>query len=276
MQNIIAQLFDLGWICIFALGFIYNLRLRPDVKPIVNLALALAIGFVLTFYVTRAMFEGLQPSQQVTFQYLLWCAACVGIAMTVIAVQSLKNFRAFWQVRLVLILLTTDAAGNFLMHLDQNVVGLNDLGPPNSAWSDRWWLWYLYSTVSNLNNAIYGLILFLPVGMELGLKMTYRKLLKQLSSAANFFVCSDVERRIVCINDMLNTLPTTESKAAAQQALISAKELLYRADETGQDHSGSINLLLDFAALIAVESETAIKTNVTSISRRLWQRFKRV
>ena len=72
-----------------------------------------------------------------------------------------------------------------------------------------------------------------------------------MTSALNFLSTDQQQRRIACINDMLSTMPNSEVKAIASKALWSAQELLYRSDETGDDHSSSITILLDHAAKIA-------------------------
>ncbi|MCD1597854.1 hypothetical protein [Rheinheimera aquimaris] len=259
MDNLTAFLLDTIWIVSFALAMLYNIARRKDLKPIIWLAGILAVVYALNHGTTACLFDGKSFRQHVTFQYILWSGACALIVVAALAFRFATNTRLYWVTYAVFFVLAIDVLGNVLMHVDQNVVGLNDWGEPNLLWSkDRWWLWYWYSAQSNINNAVMLTLLFVPVGLEIGfMKQTtnIKKVFKSLLNGFNFFRfiggVNNAYNRVDVIQDMINAMPI-EQQAQAQSLLCSAKELLYRQDETGVDHLDGVNLLLDAAAHVAL------------------------
>lgn len=259
MDNITAFLLDTIWIVSFTLAMIYNIVRRGDLKPVIWLAAILAAVYALNHTATAFLFDGRTFREHVTFQYILWSGACLLIVLSVLAFRFVTNTRLYWVTYVVFIALAIDVLGNVLMHVDQNIVGLNDLGSPNLFWSkDRWWLWYWYSAQSNINNAVMLTVLFLPVGMEINLmKQTsnIKKVFKSLLNGFNFFRfvggLNTAYNRVDVIQDMIDAMPA-EQRPQAQSLLVSAKELLYRQDETGVDHLEGAHLLLDAAAHVAL------------------------
>lgn len=263
MDNITAFLLDTIWIVSFTLAMFYNIARRKDLKPIIWLAGVLAVVYALNHITTALLFDGKTFRQHVTFQYVLWSIACMLIMLVMLVFKVVTQMRLYWVTYAVFALLAVDILGNVLMHIDQNIMGLNNFGAPNIVWSqDRWWLWYWYSAQSNINNCLMLAVLFLPVGMESGLKMqnNIRKVFKSLLNGFNFFRyvggVNTAYNRIAVIQDMINAMPLAEQEHASS-LLMSAQELLYRQDETGIDHLDGIHLLLDAAAHYALHHSTA-------------------
>ncbi|MDX1536407.1 hypothetical protein [Arsukibacterium sp.] len=271
MDNIAAFLLDTIWIVSFCLAMIYNIARRADLKPLIWLAAILAAVYALNHSVTAYLFDGKSFREHMTFQYVLWGSACTLIVIAAIAYRYLTNTRLYWVTYVVFAVLAVDILGNALMHIDQNIMGLNDWGDPNVLWSkDRWWLWYWYSAQSNVNNAIILAVLFLPVGMESGVmkqSANIKRVFKSLFNGFNFFWfiggLNAAYNRIDVIQDMIDAMPESE-RPQALSFLASAKELLYRQDETGIDHLSGANLLLDAAAHVALHHPAAQPTHSLS------------
>ena len=255
MDNVVAFLLDTIWIVLFALAMLYNIARRSDLKPVIWLAGILAVCYAFNHAVTAAAFDGKPFSEHVTFQYILWSAACLLIILSVLATKLITNTRLYWVAKLVIVLLCVDIIGNVLMHVDQNIVGLNDFGAPNINWdSDRWGLWYWYSVQSNINNALMFSVLFFPVGVEGSLMRqasNVKRVFKSLLNGFNFFSgiggLNGAYNRLAVITDMIDAMPVHE-RGQALGLLVSAQELIYRMDETDTCHLDGINLLLDGAA----------------------------
>ena len=264
MDNVTAFLLDTIWIVSFALAMFYNIARRIDLKPIIWLAGVLAAVYALNHIATALLFDGKTFSQHVTFQYVLWSMACMLIMLAMLVFKVVTQMRLYWVTWAVFTLLAVDILGNALMHIDQNIMGLNDFGAPNIVWSqDRWWLWYWYSAQSNINNVLMLTVLFLPVGMEVNLMKqvdNIKKVFKSLLNGFNFFRfvggLNTAYSRVDVIQDMIDAMPA-EQRTQAQSLLGSAKELLYRQDETGVDHLEGVNLLLDAAAHVALHNSAA-------------------
>lgn len=258
MDNITAFLLDTIWIVSFALAMLYNIARRKDLKPVIWLAAMLAAVYALNHTATAFLFDGRTFREHVTFQYILWSGACALIVLTVLLFRLATNTRLYWVTYVVFGVLAIDVTGNALMHVDQNIVGLNDWGDPNLLWSkDRWWLWYWYSAQSNINNAIILTALFLPVGLDVKMSkaVNIKRVFKSLLNGFNFFRfvggLNTAYNRVDVIQDLIDAMPV-EQRAQAQSLLGSAKELLYRQDETGVDHLDGAHLLLDAAAHVAL------------------------
>lgn len=239
----------------------YNIARRGDLKPVIWLSGILATGYALNHVATAMLFDGKSFSEHVTFQYVLWSVACIAIIATIVLAKIVTNTRLYWVSKCAIILLCIDLFGNGLMHIDQNVIGLNSFAEPNNNWStDHWMLWSWYSIQSNFNNALMLVVLFLPVGIEGSLMRqanNVRKVFKSLLNGFNFFRfiggLNAAHNRVGVIQDMIDAMPL-EQQHQAQSLLNSAKELLYRQDETGVDHLEGVNLLLDGAAHVALHA----------------------
>ncbi|MEE2025020.1 hypothetical protein [Alkalimonas mucilaginosa] len=255
MDNLTAFILNSLWIIAFILAMFYNMARRPDLKAVTILAGLLAAGYAITHWVTAELFDGRSYHEHITFQYILWGGACLAIIALILSIRPVQQLRLYWVHWTVILLLAIDVLGNILMHLDQNIVGLNTLAEPNLNWStDSWWLWYWYSAQSNINNALILALLFVPVGMESKLMSqpkNIKKLFKSLIQGFNILTFlnsqQSVMNRMDVIQDMIDALPHAE-RSEAQSLLFSAKELTYRMDETGQEHYEAITLLLDAAA----------------------------
>ena len=98
--------------------------------------------------------------------------------------------------------------------------------------------------------------------MESGLKMqnNIRKAFKSLLNGFNFLRMGGglnaAYNRLEVIQDMIKAMPPAEREEASS-LLVSAKELLYRHDETDVCHLNAIHLLLDGAAHIALHCPTS-------------------
>ncbi|GAB2933714.1 hypothetical protein GCM10027181_36090 [Rheinheimera gaetbuli] len=270
MDNLVAFFFDTIWIVSFALAMVYNIARRSDLKPVIWLAGILTVCYAVNHAVTAAVFDGKAFSEHITFQYVLWSAACGFIVAAVLLAKVLTSTRLYWMAKVVIGLLCVDTAGNILMHVDQNIVALNDWGPLNNDWAnDRWALWYWYSAQSNINNALMLSVLFFPVGVEGALMRqanNIKRVFKSLLNGFNFFSgiggLNGAYNRITVITDMIEAMPESE-RHQASNFLTSAQELIYRMDETGQCHLEGINLLLDAAAHCAMHCPaSASSTNI--------------
>lgn len=82
-----------------------------------------------------------------------------------------------------------------------------------------------------------------------------KKVFKSLLNGFNFFRfvggLNTAYNRVDVIQDMIDAMPV-DQRDQAQSLLGSAKELLYRQDETGVDHLEGAHLLLDAAAHVAL------------------------
>lgn len=263
MENTVGMLLNATWFFVYLVAFIYNLRYRPDFRPMSFVALSLAIGYAVTQYLSHLAFAGKTFAQQMQFQYLLWAACCAAIAVLIILFHAKNKYRRFWPVKVVLALLVVDAASNLVMHVDQVLMGLNDFGEPNSNWKqDYWWLWTAYSVISNLNNGVYAIVLFVPVSFAGGI---VNKLIRQITAdiqrlmSFSLLKPTSVYSRLSVVLDLVNSMPNGPEKTAAKDALAGSIELMARQDETGLNFECSAHMLISVAAEIALRTDTNIK-----------------
>ncbi|WP_337840524.1 hypothetical protein [Rheinheimera sp.] len=251
MNNLTAFLFDAAWMIALCLVWLFAYVYRRDIRSNLITSAVVLMVFIINHFATKELLSGLRYKEQIEIQYHLWAIACIAISGLTLGVHYVMNCRLLWAAKFIACLMLGEAAFNLIMHIDQNWVGLNDLGAANSSWKkDYWWLWSWYSAQSNIDNALMVTALLLPVsyrGKRLGMdafKNWFKNALNFNARSADSYARIEVVTELACSAD-------AERRAYALELIRSAKELLARQDETSIDHRKAVSALIDAAAYIS-------------------------
>ncbi|UAA38662.1 hypothetical protein KIH87_18695 [Paraneptunicella aestuarii] len=233
------------WAIAFLLVAVYNFYFRKDHKPTFFLCLVMAgsLGISQTIYTNWI----LPQDNLVSIYYLYWAAVSCAIALTLFLSTKFGARILLWPLSFAIGLHLIEVLFNIAMHIDRNVIALNQALSVNNDIKSAWWLWNVRDMFILSTNflVIAASILPLDIFSRVSQRFERRYSCEQMTK---------VFKRIKSLRQLVNVMPDGIDKSNAEQCLDSAELLLTQWDDEGEDrsHIYSANMLCDRARALAL------------------------
>lgn len=265
------------WTIGFLVAAIYNHFLRPEHKPITQMAMLTALIFAVA-HIAYTQWVALAP-HPTEVHYLYLASSALILAIALYFHNKSQGFIFYWPLKLAIGLMLLEVVLTLLVHVDRNIFALNGESQPNFFREASWWLWEIRTTLSHVNNVVILASLFLPVSLLSKLKnlndddttnaevdtrsnnvieLNQPKPLRmvQLSTLNGYrnipadIYIKEVDQaysRVEAIQDLIDAMSEGEAKETAKQFAYTASELITRHDQSKVDYLHSIHLLCNKA-----------------------------
>lgn len=239
------------WTLLLGVAFIFNAVQRKDNKPIYYTNLILVVGFALPAIMYAQIVVNVSPL--VPIYYLYWAFVNALIVGFLYWSTRANHWPFYSAIKIIMLCITIDVILNLVLHVDRNIIALNGGSTPNFNKESTWSLWTARNVVSNINNGIILFSVLVPFPSRLKRFNGVFKQLLNVIDIKNYTKSNSIVQRIDTIKSMIQQ---SNNNQLANDYLAAAQELTHRANETQQDFSKPIDLLLKSAANEALKPAT--------------------
>lgn len=238
------------WAIAFLVVAVYNFYFRKDHKPTFFLCLVMtfSLGVSQLMYVNWI----LPQHNLLSIYYLYWAGVSCVIALILFVTTKLHSFNLLWPLSFAIGLHLMEVLFNLAMHIDRNVVALNQAPIANNDIKNAWWLWNVRDTFILSTNFLIIAASTLPLDMFSRVSQHFERRYSSQQMTKAF-------QRVKSLQQLVNVMPYGINKSNAEQCLESAELLLMQWNGSGEDrsHVYCANLLCDRARVLALSSENA-------------------